>query len=265
MRCGPCRDLPDTARPDSMTPTSRSRCRCLPGFSLATHGLALADLTGLLLTAIRSSRADSSPAGEEDGEQGQALHQPADVVQRPRVGEDQHDDDTRTPAARVLPTRGYQRGSREPVRQHDERHGSGGNRIGCQPCSGTWPASCTAEKALLHPAMPGCFRLLMITRSLNSHWGVAWLEEAETSATHPRGSRSSDNGPLSRVPVVASLAALPDAIIMYSLVMAVHGGRDGPGRLRRASLHLSRSTASRSSACIQAPSALVTRTCRTSR
>ena len=93
--------------------------------------------------------------------------------------------------------------------------------------SGASPAVEPGQQAAL-PRKPYCAcharmlpMTLMITR--NSRWGVAWLEEAETSATHPRGSRSSDNGPLSRVPVVAFLAALPDAIIMYSLVMAVHG------------------------------------------
>jgi hypothetical protein len=45
------------------------------------------------------------------------LHQPADIGQRPSVGEDQrdggqHDDDTEDTSGEVLPARGYQRGSR---------------------------------------------------------------------------------------------------------------------------------------------------------
>ena len=60
------------------------------------------------------------------------------------------------------------------------------------------------------------------------------LRTAKTSATHLCGNLRRDNGPLSRVPVAALLAALPDAI-MYSHRYAW----GGPGRLRRASLHLS--------------------------
>jgi hypothetical protein len=168
-----------------MTPTSRSRCRCLPGFSLATHGLALADLTGLLLTRDPEQPGQQQqPAGEEDGEQGQALHQSADVVQRPRVGEDQHDggqhdDDTEDASGEGVAGQGMPAWiAREPVRQHDERHGSGCNRIGCQRCSGTWPASCTAEKALLSPAMSRMLPIAHDHAELEQSLGVvAWLEE----------------------------------------------------------------------------------------
>jgi hypothetical protein len=75
-------------------------------------------MTGLLPTRNPEQPGrQQQPAGEEDGEQGQALHQPADIGQRPSVGEDQrdggqHDDDTEDTSGEVLPARGYQRGSR---------------------------------------------------------------------------------------------------------------------------------------------------------
>ena len=59
------------------------------------------------------------------------------------------------------------------------------------------------------------------------------LRTAKTSATHFCGNLRRDNGPLSRVPVAALLAALPDAI-MYShryactWVGAAQGDSEGP-------------------------------------
>jgi hypothetical protein len=93
---------------------------------------------------------------------------------------------------------------------------------------------------------------------------IAWLEASgDLSDASPADLSSSDNGPLSRVPVAALLAALPDAI-MYShrygctWVVAAQGDSEGP-------TFISRSTASRRSAHIQPPSAFVTHTCRNSR
>jgi hypothetical protein len=76
------------------------------------------------------------------------LHQPADVVQRPRVGEDQHDDDTRTPAARALPARGCQRGSttRRTPRQWQQPHRAQPSRAMLSPSLAMVPAVVQALK-----------------------------------------------------------------------------------------------------------------------